>query len=77
MQADPQERTNLAGRADLREVEFDLRTRLLNWMIDSTETDQIQPRWLDVPDAAKCNALDSLIPMSLNSPLSRSPPARQ
>ena len=46
VQADPHERTNLAGRADMREVEFDLRTRLLNWMINSTETDQIQPRWL-------------------------------
>lgn len=52
VQADPHERTNLAGRAEMRDVEFDLRTRLLNWMINSTETDQIQPRWL-LPDAAK------------------------
>jgi arylsulfatase A-like enzyme len=52
VKADPRERTNLAGRAEFHEVEFDLRTRLLNWMINSTETDQIQPRWL-VPDAAK------------------------
>lgn len=52
VQTDPQERTNLAGRAELREVEFDLRTRLLNWMINSTETDQIQPRWL-LPERPK------------------------
>ncbi|MDO8544104.1 MAG: sulfatase-like hydrolase/transferase [Opitutaceae bacterium] len=52
VQADPHERANLAGRADLRDVEFDLRTRLLNWMINSTETDQIQPRWL-IPEQTK------------------------
>lgn len=49
VQKDPGERTNLAGRAELRDVEFDLRTRLLDWMINSTETDQIQPRW-QLPD---------------------------
>ncbi|HEY2573962.1 MAG TPA: sulfatase-like hydrolase/transferase [Verrucomicrobiaceae bacterium] len=46
LQGDPGERTNLAGRADLHEVEFDLRTRLLNWLINSTEADQIAERWL-------------------------------
>jgi arylsulfatase A-like enzyme len=46
IKADPLEQTNLAGRADTRDVEFDLRTRLLNWMINSTETDQIADRWL-------------------------------
>jgi arylsulfatase A-like enzyme len=45
MQKDPGERTNLAGRPELRDVEFDLRTRLLDWLINSTEADQIQPRW--------------------------------
>ena len=46
LQADPHERTNLAGRAEFRAVETDLRTRLLNWLINSSETDQIAPRWL-------------------------------
>ena len=43
---DPLEQTNLAGHADRREVEFDLRTRLLNWLINSMEPDQIANRWL-------------------------------
>ncbi|WP_395743535.1 sulfatase [Prosthecobacter sp.] len=46
LQADPLETKNLAGQTDKREVEFDLRTRLLNWLINSQETDQIQNRWL-------------------------------
>jgi hypothetical protein len=52
LQADPQERTNLAGRVEMRELEFDLRTRLLNWMINSTEADQIADRWL-LPGSSK------------------------
>jgi hypothetical protein len=36
----------------MRDVEFDLRTRLLNWLINSTEADQIADRW-QVPGAAK------------------------
>jgi arylsulfatase A-like enzyme len=52
VQADPHERMNLAGRAEMRDVEFDLRTRLLNWMINSNETDEIQPRWL-MPEAGR------------------------
>jgi folylpolyglutamate synthase/dihydropteroate synthase len=39
--ADPHERTNLAGRAEMRDVEFNLRTRILNWLINSSEPDQI------------------------------------
>ena len=46
LHADPSETKNLAGQADTRDVEFDLRTRLLNWLINSQETDQIQNRWL-------------------------------
>ena len=49
---DPQERTNLAGRAEFHTVEDDLRTRLLNWLINSSETDQIAPRWL-IPENEK------------------------
>ncbi len=46
IQADPHELTNLAGREEVRAVEENLRTRLLNWLIQSTETDEIAPRWL-------------------------------
>jgi choline-sulfatase len=46
IQADPQEITNLAGRAELRDAEFDLRTRILNWLINSCEPDQIADRWV-------------------------------
>jgi arylsulfatase A-like enzyme len=46
LHADPLETKNLAGQADQRDVEFDLRTRLLNWLINSQETDQIQNRWM-------------------------------
>ena len=46
LHADPLETKNLAGQGDKRDVEFDLRTRLLNWLINSEETDQIQNRWL-------------------------------
>jgi arylsulfatase A-like enzyme len=44
--ADPLETHNLAGKPETREVEYDLRTRLLNWLINSAETDEIAPRWL-------------------------------
>lgn len=44
--ADPKEETNLAGRPETHAVEEEMRTRILNWLINSTETDQIAPRWL-------------------------------
>ncbi len=43
---DPGERTNLAGQPETHAIEEDLRTRILNWLIDSAETDEIAPRWL-------------------------------
>ncbi len=43
---DPTERTNLAGRPAFRDIEYDLPLRLLNWLINSSEADQIAPRWL-------------------------------
>ena len=46
LREDPHEMTNLAGRAELREVEQELRTRILDWLITSDETDQIAPRWM-------------------------------
>jgi arylsulfatase len=46
IQANPLETKNLAGQPEMKEVEFDLRTRLLNWLINSQETDQIQNRWM-------------------------------
>jgi len=44
--ADPHERTNLAGRPESHAVEEELRNRILNWLIDSSETDEIAPRWM-------------------------------
>ena len=52
LQNDPAEHANLAGRAEFHGVEDDLRTRLLNWLINSSETDQIAPRWL-LPEKKK------------------------
>jgi arylsulfatase A-like enzyme len=52
VQADPREQTNLAGRTEVRHVEFDLRTRLLNWLINSSEVDQIADRWV-IPEKSK------------------------
>ena len=46
LKADPQERHNLSGQPEVRAVEEDLRQRILDWLIGSTETDQIAPRWL-------------------------------
>jgi len=46
LEKDPGERTNLAGRPESHAIEEDLRTRILNWLIDSAETDEIAPRWL-------------------------------
>jgi arylsulfatase len=46
LQSDPGEHTNLAGRAEFHSLEDEMRVRLLNWLIDSAETDQIAPRWL-------------------------------
>ena len=46
LQNDPTESINLAGKTEVHEVEDELRTRILNWLITSDETDQIAPRWL-------------------------------
>ncbi len=46
VKADPKEETNLSGHPEVHAVEEDLRTRILNWLIDSPETDEIAPRWL-------------------------------
>jgi arylsulfatase A-like enzyme len=46
LRSDPAERTNLAGRPEFHAVEDEMRLRLLNWLINSSETDQIAPRWL-------------------------------
>jgi arylsulfatase A-like enzyme len=43
---DPGERTNLAGKPENHAIEEDLKTRILNWLIDSAEADEIAPRWL-------------------------------
>jgi arylsulfatase len=49
LQSDPGENTNLTGRPEHHALEEEMRTRLLNWLIDSAETDQIAPRWLRMP----------------------------
>ena len=46
LQNDPHEQTNLAGRPELHAVEEEMRTRLLDWLINSSEPDQIADRWL-------------------------------
>lgn len=55
MKSDPGERSNLAGRPENHAIEEEMRTRLLNWLIDSAETDEIAPRWLlsDPPKSPK------------------------
>ena len=52
LQSDPKESTNLAGHPEMSATEGELRTRLLNWLIDSNETDEIAPRWL-LPESTK------------------------
>lgn len=46
LQADPHELTNLAGKPAVREVELDMKDRLLKWLTTADEADQIAPRWL-------------------------------
>jgi len=46
LEADPGERTNLAGREDHRAVETEMKDRLLRWLTTASETDQIAPRWI-------------------------------
>ena len=43
---DPVEQRNLAGDSQFGAVKSDMKDRLLHWLITSTETDQIAPRWL-------------------------------
>jgi arylsulfatase A-like enzyme len=46
LQADPKENHNLSGQPEYHATEEELRTKILNWLINSSETDEIQPRWL-------------------------------
>jgi hypothetical protein len=46
LKMDPQEKNNLAGQPAHRDMEEKMKTLILNWLINSSETDQIQPRWL-------------------------------
>jgi arylsulfatase A-like enzyme len=46
LQNDPGEKTNLTGRPEYHALEEEMRVRILNWLIDSDEPDQIAPRWL-------------------------------
>jgi arylsulfatase A-like enzyme len=46
LQSDPGERVNLAGKAEYRAVEAEMKDRLLLWLTTADEADQIAPRWL-------------------------------
>lgn len=46
LQTDSGERSNLAGKVDYRDVESDMKDRLLHWLATADEADQIAPRWL-------------------------------
>jgi len=46
LQNDPLEMKNLADDVAHREVVFEMKDRLLHWLITADETDQIAPRWL-------------------------------
>ncbi|MCA9412008.1 MAG: DUF4976 domain-containing protein, partial [Candidatus Omnitrophica bacterium] len=43
---DPMEQRNLVGDPDYRNTERELKDRILDWLINSVETDQIAERWL-------------------------------
>jgi arylsulfatase A-like enzyme len=45
LEEDPHELHNLAGDPNRRAVESELKGRILDWLINATETDQIAPRW--------------------------------
>lgn len=46
LQSDPNEEHNLAGNPKYRATEHELQLKLLNWLITTTETEQIAPKWL-------------------------------
>lgn len=46
LETDPTERVNLAGQAEHRQVESEMKDRLLKWLTTADEADQIAPRWL-------------------------------
>ena len=46
---DPHEQHNLHGEARYRDVERELKDRLLHWLVTAGETDQIAPQWM-VPE---------------------------
>jgi arylsulfatase A-like enzyme len=43
---DPNESANLHGNPEYREIEQELKDRLLHWLVTADETDQIAPQWL-------------------------------
>jgi arylsulfatase A-like enzyme len=46
LDVDPTEQINLAGRPEQRDVEAEMKDRLLKWLTTADESDQIAPRWL-------------------------------
>ena len=43
---DPHETRNLHGQAQFREIERQMKDRLLHWLTTASQTDQIAPKWL-------------------------------
>ena len=43
---DPLEQRNLAGEPEHRPIESEMKERILDWLITSTETDQIAQKWM-------------------------------
>ncbi len=46
LENDPSEMHNLHGEPEYRDIEADLKDRLLHFLVTADETDQIAPRWL-------------------------------
>ncbi len=46
LQNDPMEEHNLAGDPRYAQTQHELQLKLLNWLITTTETEQIAPKWL-------------------------------
>jgi arylsulfatase A-like enzyme len=46
LKSDPHEMRNLHGDPNFREVEWEMKDRLLRWLVTVGETDQIAPKWM-------------------------------
>ena len=46
LQNDPLEQQNLTARAEFQTVAEEMKSRILEWLITATETEQIAPKWM-------------------------------